>query len=177
MTALKPSLVLAAALMLSPGQGLALAAPPDHAGATAAVAFESLSPDDQNTAHALFLAQQPTADGPPALSLNQITALGSGHWRGAFARMKRDGLIHARSLAQVVGGYQHRPPPHSIAGHNRGRVILMSGGNGQVIAALPDRRPARTQTAALDRPGEAQAGGGLTVAAAALRGDGAAAHP
>ena len=177
MTALKPSVAAAAALLLSLGQGPALAAPPDHPSATAAVAFASLSPADQKTAHALFLAQQPTAEGPPALSLNQIAAIGDGNWRAAFERMKRDGLIHARSLAQVVSGDEHRPRPRLTAGHNRGRVILMSGGNGQVIAALPDRRPARTETAAMDRPNEAEAGGGLTFAAAAPHDDSAAAHP
>lgn len=178
MTAFKPSLAVAAALLLSLGQGPALAVPPDHPGAAAPIAFASLSSADQKIAHALFLAQQPTAEGPPVLSLDQIAAIGGGgNWRAAFARMKRDGLVHVRSLAQVVSGDEHRLRPHSIAARNHGRVILMSGGNGQVIAALPDRRPARTETADLDQTDEAQAGGGLTVAAAAPHGDSAAAHP
>jgi hypothetical protein len=178
MTALKQSLLATAALMLILGRGPALAASSESAGVTATVVFEGLSPAEQKIAHALFLAQQPTAEGPPALNLNQIAAIGGGgHWRAAFERMRRDGLIRARSLAQVVSGHEHRSP-HDLTGrHGAGRVILMSGGNGRMIAGASDRRPASGETPAMDRTDAAQAGGTLAVAAAAPRGDSASAHP
>lgn len=108
-------LAIAAALMLMAGQGFAQTSTgPTSAGHAATMdtrsMFAALSPNNQKIAHALFIAQQPTDDGPAPLDLNQIAALkGKKGWGDVFKRMKSEGLISARTLAQVVNAQTHSP--------------------------------------------------------------------
>ncbi|HEX9489367.1 MAG TPA: hypothetical protein VF930_03720 [Stellaceae bacterium] len=101
--------------------------------------FESLSAGDRKIGRALFLAQRPTATGPAPLSLNQIADLKArSTWAKVFNQMQSRGLLQAKTLGQIVNGYerQHgdaRPPARS--GAAGGSPTLVTGGNGSVTAS------------------------------------------
>jgi hypothetical protein len=105
--------------------------------------FDGLSAGDRKIARALFLAQHPTASGPAPLSLNQIADLKVGDsWAKVFKVMQAKGLLHAKSLGQVVDGYEHQrrsdgggsvPSRH---GATRGTTtIIVMNGRGGVAAS------------------------------------------
>lgn len=100
--------------------------------------FEALSAGDRKIGRALFLAQHPTASGPAPLSLNQIADLKAhGSWAKVFAQMQSRGLLHAKTLGQIVNGYQrgdNRRPPARISSNDRSPT-LVTGGDGSVIAS------------------------------------------
>ena len=113
------------------------------ASTAAAGAFQSLSPGDKKIAHALFEAQQPTANGPAPLNLDQIAALKSKNgWGKAFKHMKAEGLVSEKNLGQVVSADAHTSQLPS-AGSAKTPGIAMTTGNGRVITASAERGTAR----------------------------------
>lgn len=102
--------------------------------------FQSLSPGNQKIVRALFGAQQPTATGPAPLNLNQIAALNDKTgWGKAFKKMKSDGLIDAKTLAQVVSGYEPTTRPSTASSKGIGDTIALSTGNGRIVTANAGR--------------------------------------
>ena len=100
--------------------------------------FEALSAGDRKIGHALFLAQHPTASGPAPLSLNQIADLKAhSSWAKVFVQMQSRGLLQAKTLGQIINGYQRsdtrRPPAR--ASSNERPPTLVTGGDGSVIAS------------------------------------------
>ena len=76
--------------------------------------MESLSPGNRLIALALFNAQKATTiTGHQAWSLDRfVTARAEGrNWGEVFAQLKRDGLVEAETLGQVVTWYQY----HNVA--------------------------------------------------------------
>lgn len=99
--------------------------------------FEALSAGDRKIGHALFLAQHPTASGPAPLSLNQIADLKAhGSWAKVFAQMQSRGLLQAKTLGQIVNGYQRgdNRRPARVSSSDR-PPTLVTGGDGSVIAS------------------------------------------
>jgi hypothetical protein len=136
-----PRLALAAMLLLaSPAFAAADgAAKAPAAGAAAAPAktnsFEALSPGDRKIARALFLAQHPTPSGPAPLSLNQIADLkASSSWAKVFKQMQSGGLLQAKSLGQVVEGYEHQRRSDSRTSRGTPQV-LVTNGQGFIVAS------------------------------------------
>jgi hypothetical protein len=120
------SILIAVALLLS-------AVPCLAQGARGGAAFESLSLADQKIAHALFLAQIASADGPAPLSLNQIAMLkGADGWRRVLARMRSEGLVQAQTLGQVVSAAARQPPDDAIPGDE---VVLTQGSGRSLVIA------------------------------------------
>jgi hypothetical protein len=101
--------------------------------------FEALSAGDRKIGRALFLAQHPTASGPPPLSLNQIAELKThGSWAKVFTHMQSRGLLQAKNLGQIVNGYQRSEaarPARVSRKASDGSPTLVTGGNGSVIAS------------------------------------------
>jgi hypothetical protein len=101
--------------------------------------FEALSAGDRKIGRALFLAQHPTASGPPPLSLNQIADLKAhGNWAKVFTQMQSRGLLQAKNLGQIVNGYprsEASPPARASRDSGSGSPTLVTGGNGSVIAS------------------------------------------
>lgn len=76
--------------------------------------LEGLSPGNRLIAQALFNAQKATTvTGHQSWSLDRIvSARAEGrNWGEVFARLKRDGLVEAETLGQVVTWYQY----HNVA--------------------------------------------------------------
>ena len=72
--------------------------------------LDTLSPGNRLIAQALFNAQKATAvTGLQSWSLERIvTTRGEGrNWGEIFAQLKRDGLVEAETLGQVVTWYQY----------------------------------------------------------------------
>ena len=100
--------------------------------------FDALSPGDRKIARALFLAQHPTANGPAPLSLNQIADLkASSNWAKVFKQMQAGGLVQAKSLGQVVEGYEHQRRSESRSGS--GPQVLVTNGQGFIVASSRNR--------------------------------------
>jgi hypothetical protein len=105
-----------AALMLLFGATTATAQTPGHP--TPAGAYEALSPGNQNVARALHDAQTvaPTPNGgapKKALTLDEIALMkkNTSGWGQVFKDMQQKGLVHAKSLAQVVSRYNQMARP------------------------------------------------------------------
>jgi hypothetical protein len=106
--------------------------------------FETLSAGDRKIARALFLAQHPTPSGPAPLSLNQIAELKAGNsWARVFKQMQSGGLVQAKTLGQVVEGYEHqrrsdRRSNAKSANRDKGAVgsqVLVTNGQGFIVAS------------------------------------------
>jgi hypothetical protein len=101
--------------------------------------FRHLVPRDQRIVRALFDAQHPTAEGPAPLNLDQVAALRDRHgWAKAFKAMKAQGLIDAKSLAQLLSHAAHRGAQSRLAGHSAARMIAFTDGSGRSITAMTD---------------------------------------
>ncbi len=139
MTSSKAPLALAAALMLMTSTALAQTTTSGGTAGTSASttgSFSSLSSGNQKIARALFLAQQPTANGPPPLSLDQIAARkGDEGWGKVFNEMKAGGLVQDKNLGQVISGYEHHL--HSSAASSSGRTVVTTG-SGRSFASGSD---------------------------------------
>jgi len=120
--------------------GSAISAPSAATAAKPATgSFEMLPPGERKIARALFLAQHPSAKGPAPLSLNQIADLKrEGGWGKVFKRMQAEGLIQAKTLGQVVSGYERQL--HSEAtGRQRPHTILVTNAQGGVSGSSRNR--------------------------------------
>jgi hypothetical protein len=143
---LRPSLALAAMLLLlaSPafaGSGGAADTAP-AAAPPSTNSFDALSAGDRKIARALFLAQHPTPSGPAPLSLNQIADLkAGGNWAKVFKQMQTTGLLQAKSLGQVVEGYEHQRRSEDRAGGAGAntRQVLVTNGQGFIVASTRNK--------------------------------------
>ncbi len=110
---------------------VAVAALIPFAAAQAQSSFDSLSPGNQMIAEALFNAQAQTPSGPAALDLNQIADLKSTTgWGRVFQQMKKDGLIDAKNLGQVVSDHQHTLHAAALGAGNSGGTLAATTGAG-----------------------------------------------
>jgi hypothetical protein len=151
---------------------------PTTAGKTASTPasnFQGLSPGNQKIARALFEAQQPTANGPAPLNLNQIAALkDSTGWGKAFKQMKSEGLVSEKSLGQVVSHFEHATELSSTNGKGGGKPVVMTTGSGRNVTVgsgnpAPGDGPARGHDAASAHDaagGKVTAQGGSSLASA-----------
>jgi hypothetical protein len=102
--------------------------------------LEGLSPGNRLIAQALFNAQKAvTVGGRHAWSLERVAVArtGGSNWGEVFQQMKRDGLIEAETLGQVVTWYQYhqattQAPP---AGAMRDAAAAVAGVTPQPISA------------------------------------------
>ena len=160
MTRLKLSLAITTALLVTaPSWAQQSALSPSSTAATSG-SFQSLSPGEQKTARALFLAQQPTATGPAPLSLNQIAALKEQEgWGGVFKQMQEAGLIHNKNLGQVVSAYEHHL--HAGTGAKGGTMVVTKGtGRTSVAGSVRDGGAADPHGASDGAAGEGVSHGG-----------------
>jgi hypothetical protein len=142
------SSVAAAAILLllaspafagSDSSGKAVPAANTAAPATSS-SFDALSAGDRKIARALFMAQHPTASGPAPLSLNQIADLKtSSSWAKVFKQMQSGGLVQAKSLGQVVEGYEHQRRTERRNGPSSSRQVLVTNGQGFIVASSRNR--------------------------------------
>jgi hypothetical protein len=182
MSKLKHGLAIAASLMMTAPSWAESSSPTAiSSGTTQSPGFQSLSPGEQKIARALFLAQHPTASGPAPLSLNQITALRQHEgWGNVFKEMQTQGLIHAKSLGQVVSA--HERSLHATKGENGGTLVVTKGtGRSSVAGSLHDGQASRGRRDADGATGEGgnhstppDRGDAIAVANAAGSGRGAA---
>jgi hypothetical protein len=100
--------------------------------------FDALSAGDRKIARALFLAQHPTPSGPAPLSLNQIADLKAGNsWAKVFKQMQTGGLVQAKTLGQVVEGYDRHRRSEGRSGSSGASSpqILITNGQGFIVAS------------------------------------------
>lgn len=100
--------------------------------------FEKLPAGDRKIARALFMAQRPTRSGPAPLSLSQIADLKArGNWAKVFSQMQARGLIQAKSLGQVVSGYERQQRRSDVrsSGEPERAATLVTSGSGSVVAS------------------------------------------
>jgi hypothetical protein len=122
-----------------PGSPGAPAAAAPSSPATVTGSFQRLGPREQKIVRALFDAQHPTAEGPAPLNLDQVAALRDRHgWAKAFKAMKAQGLIDAKTLAQILSRAAHGGAQSRLAGRNRARMIAFTDGSGRAITAMSD---------------------------------------
>ena len=150
---MRPSVAAAAILLLlaspafagSDSSGKAVpaanaAAPATSSSSTTPSSFDALSAGDRKIARALFLAQHPTANGPAPLSLNQIADLKtSSSWAKVFKQMQAGGLVQAKSLGQVVEGYEHQRRTERRDSTSSSRQVLVTNGQGFIVASSRNR--------------------------------------
>jgi hypothetical protein len=148
---MRPRIALAATLLLLASPAWAdsdanVAGNTSRAAAGAAAppakssSFEALSAGDRKIARALFLAQHPTASGPAPLSLNQIADLkASDSWAKVFKQMQARGLVQAKSLGQVVEGYEHQRRSDSGSSTAPSTKVLVVNGQGFIVASTRNR--------------------------------------
>ena len=118
-----------ALLLASPGWAQSTTTSTTASTTTTTGRFDSLSPDNQKIANALFSAQKTTGTTKP-LTKNQIADLkGTEGWGKVFKTLKADGLVSAKNLGQVVSGYQHslRSSTTSTASRSRSTTTTASG--------------------------------------------------
>ncbi len=120
-------LAIAAALMAMASPGFAQSTTPGGA-------FQSLSPGNQKIARSLFLAQEPTANSPAPLNLNQIAALKEKEgWGRVFQQMKADGLVQGKNLGEVVSSYEHHL--HNSVATASSHSVTLTTGTGRTFTA------------------------------------------
>jgi len=103
------------------------------AAAPAQTGFQALSPGDQKIVRALFWAQEVTADGPPALSLNEIAALKDRTgWVSAFKALKSQGLVDAKTLNQIIASDAASAVRSS--GVHDGTTLVVTGNGKSMLA-------------------------------------------
>lgn len=145
MTSMRERLAIAAALMLMASPAFAQTTSGGTAASTSTSttgSFSSLSSGNQKIARALFLAQQPTQNGPQPLSLDQIAARKSDEgWGKVFNEMKAEGLVQEKNLGEVVSGYEHHL--HSASTSSSGRTVVTTG-SGRSFATGSDHGHAET---------------------------------
>jgi hypothetical protein len=124
----------------SDASGKAVPATNAAAPATTSSSFDALSAGDRKIARALFLAQHPTASGPAPLSLNQIADLKtSNSWAKIFKQMQAGGLVQAKSLGQVVQGYEHQRRSERRTSPSSSTQVLVTNGQGFIVASSRNR--------------------------------------
>lgn len=146
---MRPPLALAAMLLLLASPAFADSDSSQKAAAAAKTAapaktnsFEALSAGDRKIARALFLAQHPTQNGPPPLSLNQIADMkASSSWAKVFKQMQGNGLLQAKSLGQVVEGYEHqrRSENRTSRASRSSTQVLVTNGQGFIVASTRNK--------------------------------------
>jgi len=124
----------------SDASGKAAPAATNAAAPATSSSFDTLSAGDRKIARALFLAQHPTASGPAPLSLNQIADLKtSNSWAKVFKQMQAGGLVQAKSLGQVVEGYEHQRRSERRDSTSSSRQVLVTNGQGFIVASSRNR--------------------------------------